>query len=134
MSLYLEKKIINVFPIKYKRRPLNSIFIPNNHFQDDTVSKVIYQLNLFLALLVTCFWVFEAFKEIKCNSIRDNRTMTALYCLSEFLCKHFKTFHYIRLWENLSSLGRGQFWPKGHHVKNLIRGPLDEATYQIWQL
>ena len=30
--------------------------------------------------------------------------------------------------------GQGQFWPQGHHMKNLARGPLGDATYQISKL
>ena len=30
--------------------------------------------------------------------------------------------------------GRGQFWPLGHHMNKLGRGPLEDATYQISKL
>jgi len=29
---------------------------------------------------------------------------------------------------------RGQFWPQGHNLNNFVRGPLDDAIYQIWKL
>ena len=30
--------------------------------------------------------------------------------------------------------GQGQFWPQGHNLNNIVRGPLDNAIYQIWKL
>ena len=30
--------------------------------------------------------------------------------------------------------GAGQFWPKGHNLNKLGRGPLGDATYQISKL
>jgi len=30
--------------------------------------------------------------------------------------------------------GLGQFRPQGHNLNNFGRGPLDDATYQIWKL
>ena len=34
----------------------------------------------------------------------------------------------------LVTLGAGPLWPQGHHMNNLGRGPLGDATYQISKL
>ena len=48
--------------------------------------------------------------------------------------KNFKVFLLCSYVSNLWPPGRGQFWPQGHHMNNLGRGPLGDATYQISKL
>ena len=47
--------------------------------------------------------------------------------------KMFSYFPYKSIY-NMCPLRRAHFWPKGHNLNKLGRGPLDEATYQISRL
>ena len=60
-----------------------------------------------------------------------------------FLVSEKKNFKGFLLCSNVSNLwqpppnpphGRGQFWPQGHHMNNLGRGPLGDTTYKISKL
>ena len=44
--------------------------------------------------------------------------------------KNFKVFLLCSYVSNLWPPGRGQFWPRGHHMNNLGRGPLGDTTYK----
>ena len=35
---------------------------------------------------------------------------------------------------NMRPPGRGHFWPQGHNMNKLTRGPLGDATYEISRL
>ena len=50
--------------------------------------------------------------------------------------KNFKVFLLCSYVSNLwpPPPGRGQFWPQGHHMNNLGRGPLGDTTYKISKL
>ena len=48
--------------------------------------------------------------------------------------RDFKVFLLCSYVLNLWPPGQGQFWPQGHHMNNLDRGPLGDATYQISKL
>ena len=51
--------------------------------------------------------------------------------------KIFKQFSNIQPSKADKPPGRGLFWPKGHNLNNLSRGPLDDITYQTskpWSL
>ena len=48
--------------------------------------------------------------------------------------KIFKVFSYINLCKTCDPPGRGHFWPWGHDLNKLGRGPLGDATYQILKL
>mgnify|MGYP001418905883 CR=1 FL=1 len=41
----------------------------------------------------------------------------------------FLRFSYIRLCTTDKPLGQGHFWPGGHDLNKLGRGPLDDTTY-----
>ena len=43
--------------------------------------------------------------------------------------KNFKVFFLCSYVSNLWPPGWGQFWAQGHHINNLGRGPLGDATY-----
>ena len=72
-------------------------------------------------------YLVEVLKEmpyIKYQSSRPSSFREEEFCnfLSLFLCS------------NLWPPGQAQFWPKGHHMNKLGRGPLGDATYQISKL
>ena len=46
-----------------------------------------------------------------------------------FRKEDFSCFPYIRL-SKICDPGRAHFWPQGHILNNLGRGPLGDATYQ----
>ena len=48
--------------------------------------------------------------------------------------KNFKVFLLCSYVSNLWPLGQGKIWPRGHHMNNLGRGPLGDATYEISKL
>ena len=48
--------------------------------------------------------------------------------------KNFKVFLLCSYVSNLWPPGRGPIWPQGHHMNNLRRGPLGDATYQVSKL
>ena len=48
--------------------------------------------------------------------------------------KNFKVFLLCSYVSNLWPLGRGPIWPQGHHMNNLSRGSLGDATYKISKL
>ena len=48
--------------------------------------------------------------------------------------KNFKVFLLCSYVSNLWPLGLGPIWPPGHHMNNLGRGPLGDATYEISKL
>ena len=52
-------------------------------------------------------------------------------CTFQFQRRWFLKFSFfVPIFQTCDPRGMGQFWPKGHHMKNLGRGPLGEATYQ----
>ena len=51
-----------------------------------------------------------------------------------FRQEHFIMFLPIQACVNRVTLGRGHFWPQGHYLKKLGRGPLGGATYEIQKL
>ena len=46
----------------------------------------------------------------------------------------FSMFFPIKAYVNNVTLGQGHFWPQGHNLNKLGRGPLGDATYQISRL
>ena len=54
--------------------------------------------------------------------------------LSSFRKKEFWNFLSLFLCSSLWPPGQAQFWPQGHHMNKLGRGPLGDATYQISKL
>ena len=48
--------------------------------------------------------------------------------------KNFKVFLLCSYVSNLWPPVRGPIWPQGHHMNNLGRGPLGDATYEISKL
>ena len=52
----------------------------------------------------------------------------------KFQRRKFCSFHYLSKCSNLWTPGLGQFWPQGHRVNKLGRGPLGDSTYQISKL
>ena len=42
-----------------------------------------------------------------------------------------KSFDCINLYKTCDPPGRAHFWPKGHNLNKLGRGPLGDATYKI---
>ena len=53
---------------------------------------------------------------------------------SSFREEKFWKWASLFLCSNLWPPGRGQFWPQGHHMNKLGRGPLEDATYQMSKL
>ena len=49
---------------------------------------------------------------------------------SSFREEEFWNFLSLFLCSNLWPPGQAQFWPQGHHMNKLGRGPLEDATYQ----
>ena len=48
--------------------------------------------------------------------------------------KNFKVFLLCSYVSNMWPPGQGPIWPQGHHMNNLGRGPLGDATYEISKL
>ena len=53
---------------------------------------------------------------------------------SSFREEEFRSLPSLFQCSNTWPPGRGQFWPQGHHMNKLGRGPLGDATYQISKL
>ena len=52
-------------------------------------------------------------------------------CTFQFLRRRFLKFSFfVPIFQTCDPRGMGQFRPKGHHMKNLGRGPLGDAKYQ----
>ena len=66
------------------------------------------------------------------NIIFQGQMIKALLLVSEK--KNFKVFLLCSYVSNLWPPGRGPIWPQGHHMNNLIRGLLGDATYEISKL
>ena len=66
------------------------------------------------------------------NIIVQGQMIKALLLVSEK--KNFKVFLLCSYVSNLWPPGQGPIWPQGHHMNNLGRGPLGDATYEILKL
>ena len=61
-------------------------------------------------------------------------TNTKAPCLPVSERKNFEVRLLCSFFPPCDPAGRGQFWPQGHHMNKLGRGPTRDATYQISKL
>ena len=69
--------------------------------------------------------------EVHKEMLHNKYQSSALSCFRD---EKFWNLSSMFLCSNIWPPGWGQFWPHGHHMNKLGRGPLGDATYQISKL